>query len=93
MEPTHTITLRIELPVVVEDGRHPTELVTAAESYIDRVNTYLGEADARHQWSTIFDSRGVPVAELTEAMKLTGVAVEEVNGKPLVHYLSAIIDD
>jgi hypothetical protein len=66
MEATHTITLTIEMPVVMAGGRHLTELVTAAASYIARLNTRLGDDDGRWQWSSLFDTRGTPAAELTK---------------------------
>jgi len=67
--------------------------VTATEDYTDRVNAYLGNADVRKEWLTLLDARGDPVAELTEAMKVTGVAVDRADGTAIVQYMSAITDD
>lgn len=92
MDATHTITLTIELPLTMERGRHPTDLVTAAEYYVERINTHLGNDDDRRQWSTLYDTRGAPVAELTALLNLTGIAVARADGETLLQYLSAVIE-
>ena len=92
MEPTHTLTLTIDASVTIEKQRHTVDLVTSAEYFIERLRDLMGTTDDRYEWSKLFDTKGTPVAALTDVMQLTGVEVSRPDGTPLVQYLSATTD-
>jgi hypothetical protein len=73
----YTVTAHVDVPLEIEEGRHPADLVRAVTEKLERGLSGYTESDPK-EWERL------PGGRLTDVLKVTGIVVRHANGAVVV---------
>ena len=86
METTkYTVTAHIDVPVELEKGRYPAELVRSVTEKLERGLSGYTSSDPK-EWERL------PGGRLTDVVKVTGVVIRHSNGAVVVASGTGVVD-